>query len=180
MKSYKTIDEYIKNSPKEVQPILQKLRTTIKKAAPQAQEKIAYGIPTFFLGKNLVHFGAYKSHIGFYPAPSAITAFKKELSKYEGGKGTIQFPLDKPLPFALIEKIVRFRVKENTTKSIPKSEFPKISAPANRALANAKIKTLKDLSKWSEKELLALHGIRPSAIPSLKSAFKSQRLSFKK
>ncbi len=180
MKSYKTIDEYIKNSPKEVQPILQKLRATIKKAAPDAEEKIAYGIPTFFLGKNLVHFGAYKSHIGFYPAPSGITAFKKELSQYESGKGTIKFPLDKPLPFALITKIVRFRVTENTAKYMPKSEFPKISAPANRALANAQIKTLKDLSKWSEKELLALHGIGPSAIPPLKTALKARGLSFKK
>ena len=111
--TYKTIDEYIANFPKGVQLILKKLRQTIQKAAPHATEAISYGIPTFKLGnKNLVHFGGFKSHIGFYPAPRGIEAFKKELTEYLGGKGTVQFPLNKPLPYNLITKIVKFRVKE--------------------------------------------------------------------
>ena len=112
--SYKTIDEYIATFPKDVQVMLENLRQTIKKAAPGATEAIAYGIPTFKLnGKNLVHFGGYKTHIGFYPAPKGIEAFKKELAEYEGGKGTVKFPLSQPLPLALISKVVEFRAKEN-------------------------------------------------------------------
>ncbi len=116
MKSVETIDEYIKTFPKDVQAVLEKMRTTIKKAAPTAKEAIAYGIPTFRLNGNLVHFGGYKKHVGFYPAPRGIEAFKKELSAYEGGKGTIKFPLDKPIPFDLVAKIVAFRVKQNEAK----------------------------------------------------------------
>jgi uncharacterized protein YdhG (YjbR/CyaY superfamily) len=114
--SIKTIDEYIAQFPKKVQVLLEKMRTIIKKAAPKAEEAMAYGIPTFKLNGNLVHFGGYKSHIGFYPAPSGIEAFKKELAKYEGSKGTIRFPLDKPLPATLITQVVKFRVVKNLEK----------------------------------------------------------------
>ena len=114
--SIKTIDEYIAQFPKEVQELLEKMRTIIHKAAPKAEEAMAYGIPTFKLNGNLVHFGGYKSHIGFYPAPSGIEAFKKELAKYEGSKGTIRFPLDKPLPVTLITQVVKFRVAKNLEK----------------------------------------------------------------
>ena len=107
------IDEYIAGFPKDVQEILEKIRMTIRKAAPDAEEIIKYQIPTFTLKGNLVHFGAFKKHIGFYPATSGIEEFKEELSVYEGAKGSIKFPLDKPIPFALISKIVKFRVKEN-------------------------------------------------------------------
>lgn len=107
------IDEYIAGFPKDVQEILEKIRMTIRKAAPDAEEIIKYQIPTFTLKGNLVHFGAFKKHIGFYPAPSGIEEFNEELSVYEGAKGSIKFPLDKPIPFALISKIVKFRVKEN-------------------------------------------------------------------
>lgn len=107
------IDEYIAGFPKETQQLLETVRATIKKAAPGAEEAISYAIPTFKLHGNLVHFAAYKSHIGFYPAPRGIEAFKKELAAYEGGKGTVQFPIDQPLPLNLISKIVKFRVKEN-------------------------------------------------------------------
>lgn len=107
------IDEYIAGFPKHVQEILEKIRMTIRKAAPDAEEIIKYQIPTFTLKGNLVYFGAFKKHIGFYPAPSGIEEFKEELSVYEGAKGSIKFPLDKPIPFALISKIVKFRVKEN-------------------------------------------------------------------
>jgi uncharacterized protein YdhG (YjbR/CyaY superfamily) len=116
MKSFTTIDAYSKSYPKEVQKILGELRATIAKAAPTATEAIKYGIPTFVLNKkNLVHFGAYEKHIGFYPTASGIFAFTKQLSKYETSKGTVRFPIDKPLPLALITKIVTYRVREVTT-----------------------------------------------------------------
>jgi uncharacterized protein YdhG (YjbR/CyaY superfamily) len=111
------MDVYIANSPKDVQAILEKVRATIRKSAPQAEETINYGIPTFTLEGNLVHFAGFKSHIGFYPTPSGIEKFKAELSKYESAKGSVRFPLDKPIPYALIGKIVKFRVKENTEKA---------------------------------------------------------------
>ena len=109
----RNIDEYIAAFPKDIQKKLVEMREAIRKAAPEAEETISYAIPTFKLQGNLVHFAAHKNHIGFYPAPRGIEAFKKELSRYEGGKGTIQFPFDKPLPIPLISKIVKFRVKDN-------------------------------------------------------------------
>ena len=118
----KTIDEYIAGFPNDTQEILQKIRATIRKAAPDAQEKIAYQMPTFFLKGNLVHFAAFKKHIGFYPVPTGIEAFKKELSVYEGGKGSVQFPLDQPIPYDLISRIVKFRVKENLEKAAAKAK----------------------------------------------------------
>ena len=116
------IDEYVAGFPKEVQTILEKLRATIKKAAPEAKETINYAIPTFTLEGNLVHFAAFKNHIGFYPAPSGIEAFKKELSVYEGAKGSVQFPMDKPLPLSLVTRIVKFRVKENLERAKQKKK----------------------------------------------------------
>jgi len=113
----KNIDGYIAGFPNEVQEKLEKLRMTIRKAAPEAEETINYGIPTFSLNGNLVHFAAFKNHIGFYPAPSGIEAFKKELSVYEGAKGSVQFPIEKSLPLNLVSKIVKFRVKENLEKA---------------------------------------------------------------
>jgi uncharacterized protein YdhG (YjbR/CyaY superfamily) len=113
----KTIDEYIARFPDDIQAILQQIRLTIRKAAPDAEEKISYQMPTFTLNGNLVHFAAFKKHIGFYPVPTGIEQFKKELSRYEGGKGSIRFPLDKPIPFDLIRKIVRFRAKENLARA---------------------------------------------------------------
>lgn len=108
-----TIDEYILQFEKETQRILQQVRQCIKEAAPEAAEKISYGMPTFTLQGNLVHFAAYKKHIGFYPTPSGIEAFKDELSVYKGAKGSVQLPVDRPMPFDLISRIVRFRVAEN-------------------------------------------------------------------
>jgi uncharacterized protein YdhG (YjbR/CyaY superfamily) len=113
----KNIDEYIAGFPIEIQEILEQIRQTIKKAAPNAEEKISYAIPTFTLNGNLVHFAAFKNHIGFYALPSGNEAFQKELSIYKSGKGSIQFPLDKPIPLDLITKIVTFRVKENLEKT---------------------------------------------------------------
>lgn len=117
-KQFKTINEYISTFPKNVQDILEKIRQTIKKSAPEAEETISYQMPTFKLnGKNLVHFAAFKNHIGFYPIPSGIEAFKKELSSYKQGKGSVQFPIEKPIPYDLVKKIVIFRVKENLEKN---------------------------------------------------------------
>ena len=112
-----TIDEYIAGFPREVQEILEKIRKTIRAAAPDAEETISYQMPTFTLKGNLVHFAAFKKHIGFYPTPTGIAKFKKELSVYEGAKGSVRFPLDKPIPFALISRIVKFRVKENLARA---------------------------------------------------------------
>ena len=113
----KDIDEYISNFPNDVREILEKIRIVIRKAAPSAGEKIGYGIPTFTLKGNLVHFAAFKKHVGFYPTSSGIKQFKQELSAYEGAKGSVRFPLDKPIPFGLISKIVKFRVQENLKKA---------------------------------------------------------------
>ena len=116
-KQFITIDEYIKTFPEDIQRILQKMRQTIRDAAPEAVEAISYQMPTFKLNGNLVHFAAFKNHIGFYPAPSGIEAFKKELSHYTGAKGSVQFPLDKPIPYDLVKKITLFRVKETLQKT---------------------------------------------------------------
>jgi uncharacterized protein YdhG (YjbR/CyaY superfamily) len=115
-KQFKNIDEYIGTFPKKVQVILEKLRQIINESAPKAEEAISYQIPTFKLNGNLVHFAGYKNHIGFYPSPSGIEAFKNELSPYDVAKGSVKFPIDKPIPFDLVRKIVEYRVKENLNK----------------------------------------------------------------
>jgi uncharacterized protein YdhG (YjbR/CyaY superfamily) len=118
----KDIDEYIARFPSDVQERLEKMRATIRKAAPNAEEAISYQIPAFTLKSKLVYFAAFKKHIGFYPMTTAIKKFKKELSVYEGAKGTVRFSLDKPLPLALISKIVKFRVKENLERAEAKAK----------------------------------------------------------
>ncbi|MDF2700352.1 MAG: hypothetical protein K0Q49_1910 [Haloplasmataceae bacterium] len=116
-KTFKSIDEYILQFSPEVQEKLNTLRNVIKESAPDAYEKISYQMPTFDLHGNLVHFAAFKNHIGFYPAPSGIVAFKNELTEYKSAKGSVQFPIDKPLPYDLIRKIVKFRVVENINQA---------------------------------------------------------------
>jgi uncharacterized protein YdhG (YjbR/CyaY superfamily) len=117
-----SIDDYIQTFPIEVQKKLQSIRKLIKKLAPEAEEKISYQIPTFYLNGNLVHFAAFKSHIGFYPTPSGISSFEKELSKYKQGKGSVQFPLDRPIPMDLIARIVEFRLEKNRKKAVAKGK----------------------------------------------------------
>lgn len=115
------VDKYIAGFPVSTQLLLEKIRSTIKKAAPEAGEKIGYGIPTFTLyGSNLVHFAGYNNHIGFYPGASGIASFQKEFSAYKSAKGSVQFPISEPLPLALVTKIVQFRVKQNTERAIAK------------------------------------------------------------
>ena len=113
----KDIDEYIAGFPHDDQGILEKIRATIRKAAPDAEEAISYRMPTFVLKGTLVHFAAFKQHIGFYPTPTGIEKFQDELSVYEGAKGSVRFPLEKPIPFGLISKIVKFRAKENLERA---------------------------------------------------------------
>lgn len=112
----KSIDEYILQYPQEIQEILKTIRKVIKESAPNAEEKISYRMPTFVLNGNLVHFAAYKNHIGFYPTSSGINNFLHELSGYKTSKGAVQFPIGKPIPYGLISQIVKFRVAENQTK----------------------------------------------------------------
>lgn len=121
----KNIDEYIAACLPEVQAKLQELRATIRQAAPDAEEAISYQMPTFKLNGNLVHFAAFKNHIGFYPVPTSIEAFKKELSVYKTSKGAVQFPLDQPLPLKLITRIVKLRVKENAARAKAKAKAPR-------------------------------------------------------
>ncbi len=111
-----TIDDYIAQCAPEAQPILRKLRAVIKEAAPKAEERISYQMPAFYQNGMLVWFGAHKNHIGFYPKGSGVEAFKAELARYKGAKGSVQFPLDERLPYPLIRKIVKFRVAENLGK----------------------------------------------------------------
>ena len=122
----KTIDDYIANFSPNVQAILEKIRLTIREAAPEAEETIKYKMPTFTLNGNLVHFAAFKKHIGFYPVPSGIETFQEELSNYHGGKGSVQFPLDQPIPYDLIRRIVQFRAQENQAKAAAKKKKPSV------------------------------------------------------
>jgi uncharacterized protein YdhG (YjbR/CyaY superfamily) len=124
MKADPTVEDYIAKFPDNIQAILEKVRTTIRKVAPKAGEKIAYGIPTFTLNGNLVHYAAFKNHIGFYPTSSGISKFKHELSDYKGAKGSVQFPLNRPIPFKLISKITVFRVQENLKKAKTQATKP--------------------------------------------------------
>ena len=116
-KRFETIDEYIAAFPRNVQDILEELRRVIRESAPESEETISYGIPTFdFNGRHLVHFAAYRNHVGFYPTSSGIAHFKKELSRYELSRGTVRFPINEPIPFDLVKKIVKYRVEENLKK----------------------------------------------------------------
>ena len=115
-----TIDEYIGEFPESTQKLLRQVRDTVSRAAPGAEEAIKYGMPTFVLNGNLVHFAAFNNHIGFYPTPDGTDEFKKDLSKYKTGKGSVQFPIGEPMPVTLISRIVKFRVAKNKAKPVKK------------------------------------------------------------
>lgn len=122
-KQYRTIDEYIRTFSKDVQVILEKIRQTIRKTAPEALEVISYQMPAFKQNGVLVYFAAYKHHIGFYPTSSGIEAFKNELAYYKSSKGSVQFPLDQPIPYELVKKIIQFRLKEDKNKLMKKRKI---------------------------------------------------------
>jgi uncharacterized protein YdhG (YjbR/CyaY superfamily) len=117
MEKFQDIDEYISSLPKNIQSVMQKLRKVIRESAPEAEETISYGMPAFKSNGVLVYFAAHKNHIGFYPTASGVAAFTKELSAYKQTKGTVQFPIDGPIPFDLVKKIVKFRVEEDKVKA---------------------------------------------------------------
>ena len=172
------IDEYIATFPNHVQKILGQVRQTIRKAAPQAEEAISYAMPAFKLnGKALVYFAGYEKHIGLYATPSGHAGFAKELSGYRQGKGSVQFPIDEPMPLSLIAKIVKFRMKVNTEKE--KNFLSLLAAPARRALENNGIKTLQQLARYSHAEIMKFHGIGKTTIPVLQNALKEKGLGFK-
>lgn len=198
---YQSIDEYIASFPDGVQAILQQIRTTIQQAAPEAEETISYQMPTFKLHGNLVHFAGYKQHIGLYPTPSGIEQFKEELANYKGAKGSVQFPLDQPMPLDLIRRVTEFRVQENQAKAEAKQskkkasskskksgqendaqsalEWPKgVAKPAQRALAAAGYASVEELTTTTEAELAALHGMGPKALKILSEALHAKGLSF--
>ena len=193
-----TIDEYIADFPPEIQQILQQIRQTIRQAAPDAEEVISYRMPAFAQHGILVFFAAFKAHIGLYPPVTGDEELIKEAAIYAGPKGNLRFPLDQPMPYDLIDRIVRFRVaehlakaaaKQSQKKSAPKkakaspkqaaARWPKgVAAPAQRALAGAGFSTLDQLSTATEAELAALHGMGPKALGILRAALQAQGLSF--
>ena len=175
MQQVSAIDTYIATFPDEVQKLLKKLRNIISAAIPNATEGISYGIPTLYLnGKYLVYFAAFKHHISVYPATTPAVDKVKGLVDYKVSKGTLKFPLDKPIPFDLIKEFVKYRVKEH------KNEFPKIGAPALRALDSIGITRISELTKYTEKELLALHGLGPKALRLLQERLSEKKLAFAK
>jgi uncharacterized protein YdhG (YjbR/CyaY superfamily) len=189
-----SVDAYIAEFPPEVQQVLQEMRNLIKAAAPDATEAISYAMPTFDLnGKHLVHFAAFKHHIGLYPTPTGVEAFKADLAPYKTSKGAVQFPLGQPLPTDLIRRIVAFRVAESMARKAakaparaaapaadtPADDFPAgISQPARRALASAGYTRLDQLTQVTEKDLLQLHGMGPKALGQLKDALAARGKSF--
>jgi uncharacterized protein YdhG (YjbR/CyaY superfamily) len=172
------IDDYISDFPEDVQKILEQVRLTVSKAAPGAEETISYGMPALrYNGRVIIYFAGYKNHIGFYATLSGHTEFAKELSNYKQGRGSVQFPLDKPMPLNLIARIVKFRMQQQAEKEV--GFLPRLSAPARRALQNHGIKTLQDLAKHTEAEILQFHGIGKTAIPVLLKALKEKGFKFK-
>lgn len=171
-----SIDEYIAEFPPETQKVLQEVRSVIRGVAPEATETISYAIPTFDLnGQHLVHFAGYKSHIGFYPTASGITAFQDELVFYKSARGSVQFPLGQPIPMDLIRRITEFRVTECT----PPDDFPAgLASPARRALAQAGYSRLVELTRVRESDLRRLHGMGPKAIGQLRAALAVRGLAF--
>ena len=190
---FQTVDEYIASFPPEVQAILEELRAAIKASVPDVEERISYQIPSYFRNGDLIHFAAYKKHIGMYPAPDGPQPFVQELLKFKSERATLRFPIDKPLPLDLITELIKFRYAENLAlaeakarKKKPAAGKPqspndlpvKLSQPAQRALAAAGIQSLEQVSRFSEKEISKLHGIGPNALALLHQALEEKGLSF--
>lgn len=181
-KKPQSIDEYIDSFPEEIALKLIQMRQAIRQAAPKATEVISYGMPAFKQNRVLVYFAAARKHIGFYPTSGPIEVFKTDLRSYSTSKGAIQFPLEKALPIALIKKIVRYRLAEDERlhqATATTGFLTTLSAPAVRALQGKGITSEKKLARYTEKEILSLHGLGPGSLPKLKTALKKAGLSFK-
>ena len=177
MRAFGSIDEYIRSFPPSTRRLLRQIRLAIREAAPEATEAISYGIPTFKLGgKNLVHFAGYEHHIGFYPGSAVIAKHEDQLSGYNTAKGTVQFPIDKPLPLALVRKLVQSAV----ARFAPPDPFAKLSAPARRALAGAGVTSARQVAKMQEGEIAGLHGMGPHAMQILRTLLKAHGMRFAK
>jgi len=182
VKTRNEVDAYIRNFPPEIQRRMQAIRQTIRKAAPDAEECISYAIPAYKLNGPLVYFAGFKNHIGFYPVPSGIKAFEKELATYHSSKATVQFPHKDPIPLDLIGRIVKYRMQENGAKASKKSGIDflaGLSAPARRAMEGKGIKTVQQLAKHSKTELLSLHGIGPNTLPKLEKVLAEAGKKFR-
>ena len=183
------VDAYISSFPKDVQQKLQQVRSAISSVIPEADEAVSYGIPTFKLNGNIVHFAAFKNHIGFYPTPSGIDTFAESLSRYKHAKGSVQFPLNEALPIELIQRMTRFRAEKmqmksvatkNEKTSVTVDDFLKVlSKPAQRALQAKGISSIHQLAGFSTQDILNLHGVGPSAIPKLREVLQACNLNFK-
>ncbi len=190
-KPMKTHAQYIDQFPLPVRTRLKELHALVRKLAPLAEEKISYGIAGFFWNGPLVYIAGFKNHVSFFPTSSGVAAFRNELKKYKTSRGTIQFPLDQPIPRGLVSKIVRFRMKElrdartgrrlcdpDAVKSFDYSglgsEFQKLAKPAQRALVNVGILTVASLARKTEAEVRSLHGMGPSAVSLLKRILKAK------
>lgn len=177
MRLSKTISDHIAGCAPPTRRMLQQLRRTIRATVPEATETVRYGIPTFQVhGKNLVHFAGYEHHIGFYPGSRPIEAFRSELKGYKTSRGTVQFPLDRPLPLQLVKKMVRYAMD----RLITPNPFASLAAPAQRALTNARITSTQMLARRTEAEVAALHGLGPNALKSLRALLRTDGRTFRR
>jgi uncharacterized protein YdhG (YjbR/CyaY superfamily) len=194
MKKVKSVAEYFASIPPQSRKTLNKLRKTIKAVVPGAIEVMYYQLPSFRHGRALVAYGAFSDHCSFFPLSAAIVErFRHELSQFNTSRGTIRFPVDKPLPSSVVRKIVRARIEQNQERerdrrradakrhppATGKSSFPEgLARPAQRALAQAGILNLKQLAKWNERDVRSLHGIGPNAFLVLRKSLTSHGLRF--
>ncbi len=183
---FKTVNEYLSEVPAEQRALLQQIRSIVKKLVPEAEEKISYNMPMFYLNGMFVAYAAFKNHCSFFPCSKAtLRNFSKELSSYKTSAGTVQFTIDHPIPPSLFKKIIAARAAEKAKAytASPRGKFAlpqKMGKPAERALTNAKITNLKQLTKWSKEDITQLHGVGPKALGMLRAALKATKLSFSK
>lgn len=181
-----TVEEYLSRQPKEVRAAFERIRRTVKTVAPDATERISYGMPTFFVEKALLGYAAHTEHCSIFPwSGLTLKGFREELKDFSTSAGTVRFTPDRPIPVKLLERIILARLGE-IRSGIPRTALrsdaialPKLAAPARRALAAAKIATLKELRRHREAEIAALHGMGPNALAALRAAMKAAGFSFK-
>lgn len=178
--SCQEVNDYIQQFPPKQRRLLKEIRAAIRQVVPAtAQEKISYGIPTFHLKKNIIHYAGYTNHLGLYPIPAGDESFQKAAQPYVKGKDTLHFSLEEELPVKLIKAAVLWRMKELNISAFVNNEFSFLSAPAQRALENANIKNLQMLSEYTYEEIAALHGIGAKTLRALEMKMKERQLKFK-